>query len=149
MLWKEIILKISKILGVSRAVHLTLSWDSLEFYKLLRWIMGMVECLWFFCQPKVGVAPLLMGRLVSIPCLLWEVGACALGLAKQQLPVPQQRSVFALFWFALIVFLCCSISDCLQWVIMLSYQLLCFAGFHLPFRFLSYSVQCVWSLICS
>lgn len=72
-----------------------------------------------------------------------EVGACALGLAKQQLPVPQQRSVFALFWFALIVFLCCSISDRLQWVIMLSYQLLCFAGFHLPFRFLSYSVQCV------
>lgn len=36
-----------------------------------------------------------------------------------------------------------TISDHLQWVIMHSYQLLCFAGFHLPFRFLSYSAQCV------
>lgn len=37
----------------------------------------------------------------------WCMG---MGLAKHQLPVPQQHSVFALLWFALIVFLCGSPS---------------------------------------
>lgn len=41
--------------------------------------MGREECLWFFCQPKVGAAPLLMDRQVLILCLLWEVGAWVWG----------------------------------------------------------------------